>query len=99
MSFEANFAERMPPLCPRPAVDAIGPNKAVFVLEDERGHFERDSIVKLLVAVIFRFVPFVTHSVYTGYMTFRFQRNSLKLTPQSIQRATFDRVRRRTVAA
>jgi hypothetical protein len=62
---EANFTERVPALLSRPAIDSIGPDEAVFVLEDERGHFERDSIVNLLVATVFRFGPFVSHRVYT----------------------------------
>ncbi len=61
----ASLPERVPALLSRPAIDAVGRNKAVFVLENKRGHLERDSIVNFLIAMILRFVPFVTHRVYT----------------------------------
>jgi hypothetical protein len=58
-------ANRMPALFLRPAVGAVRVYEAAFVLKHQCRQLKRDSIVSPLVSKILRFVPFVTHRVYT----------------------------------
>lgn len=57
-------ADRVPAHFSR-IVDVVRTYQAVFVFENERCQLERDSGVFALVLAILRFVPFVSHSVYT----------------------------------
>ncbi len=63
--FNLNCTQRMPPLFFRVAIDAIRIDEATFVLEDQGGQFEGDSVMFSLVPPILRLIPFVTHRVYT----------------------------------
>src|SRR5260370_1006710 len=55
----------MPALFFRLAIDAVRVDEAAFVLEHQSRQFKRDSIVFPLVPKVLRFVPLVTHRVYT----------------------------------
>jgi hypothetical protein len=63
--FYPGCANRMPALFLRPAAGAVRVYEAAFVLKHQRRQLKRDSIVSPLVPKVFRFVPFVTHRVYT----------------------------------
>jgi hypothetical protein len=65
LRFNLSRAERMPALFIGFGVDAVGIDKAALVLEDQRRQFKRDSVVLALVLQVLRFIPLVTHCVYT----------------------------------
>jgi hypothetical protein len=64
-----NRADRVPALLSRHSIDAVRYDQAELILEDESGQFERDSAMIPLVPQILRFVPFISHDVYTHRIT------------------------------
>jgi hypothetical protein len=69
-SLNASRSESVPSLFSRLDIDAVRNDQAVLVLENERGQFERDPSMLLLVPKVFGFVPFVPHDVYTQCIRF-----------------------------
>jgi hypothetical protein len=73
---DANLPNRVRELLSRLAIDTVGSDETALVFENERGQFERDSIVVLLVPMNFRLVQFVSHRVYTDCIAFPCQRKT-----------------------